>query len=161
MSDNHESVAAKLRKISEWAENNLRDYGADWREHNKLCDMLKKALAAEDVGEPVGNAAKMREALEKIAAVPMPPPIDLAIQCAVDMRDIAIAALASPPRNCDVGTAEEHEDRYEAFCAKHFARDIDRYDNPCGSCPLASQVNLCKLAWAQMPYEKGDTDGSK
>lgn len=50
---------------------------------------------------PVGNDAKMREVLEQIASIPMPPPIHLAQQCAREMREKAIAALAAPRRNCD------------------------------------------------------------
>lgn len=38
--------AAKLREAYEFAEEFLRDYGTDWKLHNKLCDMLKSALAA-------------------------------------------------------------------------------------------------------------------
>ena len=35
----------KLREAYEFAEEFLRDYGTDWKLHNKLCDMLKSALA--------------------------------------------------------------------------------------------------------------------
>ena len=38
--------AAKIREAYEFAEELLRDYGTDWKLHNKLCDMLKSALAA-------------------------------------------------------------------------------------------------------------------
>lgn len=38
--------AAKMREAYEFAEEFLRDYGTDWKLHNKLCDMLKSALAA-------------------------------------------------------------------------------------------------------------------
>lgn len=40
---------------------------------------------------------RLRDALERIASIPMPPPIELAQQTAVEMRDVAIAALAAPP----------------------------------------------------------------
>ena len=40
----------KLREAYEFAEEFLRDYGTDWKLHNKLCDMLKSALA-----EPLRN----------------------------------------------------------------------------------------------------------
>lgn len=36
--------AAKLREAYEFAEEFLRDYGTDWKLHNKLCDMLKSAM---------------------------------------------------------------------------------------------------------------------
>lgn len=29
------------------------------------------------------------------------------------------AALAAPPRNCDVGTAEDQAERFYAFCGDH------------------------------------------
>lgn len=38
--------AAKIREAYEFAEEFLRDYGTDWKLHNKMCDMLKSALAA-------------------------------------------------------------------------------------------------------------------
>lgn len=40
------SNAAKIREAYEFAEEFLRDYGTDWKLHNKLCDMLKSALSA-------------------------------------------------------------------------------------------------------------------
>ena len=42
--------AAKIREAYEFAEEFLRDYGTDWKLHNKLCDMLESALA-----EPLRN----------------------------------------------------------------------------------------------------------
>ena len=42
--------AAAIREAYEFAEEFLRDYGTDWKLHNKLCDMLKSALA-----EPLRN----------------------------------------------------------------------------------------------------------
>ena len=38
--------AAAIREAYEFAEEFLRDYGTDWKLHNKLCDMLKSALSA-------------------------------------------------------------------------------------------------------------------
>ena len=57
------------------------------------------------------------------------------------------AALAAPPRNCDVGTAEEQSERYEKFCYAHRSRE-----KGCGGCPLCDIV-CCGFAWLQMPYE--------
>lgn len=58
------------------------------------------------------------------------------------------AALAAPPRNCDIGTAEEQEERYRNFCRRY---------QKCAECPCAScrgQLNSnCEFVWAQMPYE--------
>ena len=60
-------------------------------------------------------------------------------------------ALAAPPRNCDVGTAEEQFERWQAFCGRH--------DANCTGCPC-DDGHTCTLAycfakWAQMPCEEG------
>jgi len=91
-----------LEQVSEWAEKYLRDYGADYELHNKLCDYLK-------------------------------------------------SALAEPPRNCDIGTPEEQENRFDAFC---------KGVNGCRDCIIyiRGQNGYCHSAWSQMPYKKG---GSK
>lgn len=96
---------------------------------------------------------KLREALEMIASFPMPPPIELAQQTAVEMRDVAIAALVKPLRNCDVGTAEEQTRRMEAeYC--HVQKSC--YESPSGrECPLHKAEVDCRLIWAQMPYGEG------
>ena len=55
------------------------------------------------------------------------------------------ANLVNPPRNCNVGTAEEQRERFMQFC-----RNCKR--NRCGFRPKAQFIDLCALAWAQMPY---------
>ena len=64
--------------------------------------------------------------------------------------DKAKAALAKPPRNCDIGTPEEQSARFDAHCGKNMG---------CLTCPLREKDGCvpkhCELAWAQMPYEEG------
>jgi hypothetical protein len=60
------------------------------------------------------------------------------------------AALASTPRNCDVGTALEQERRFDAWVQDR------RGDFDCtGKCPAHNGVDFgvvaCVLQWAQMP----------
>ena len=62
----------------------------------------------------------------------------------------AHAALALPPRNCDVGAAQEQEVRFEAFCHAHRSRE-----RCCEDCPIAAARASCELAWAQMTYKEG------
>ena len=98
-----------------------------------------------------GNAAKMREALKQIHDLVN----SLDEECAVDpveVRDIARTALASTPRNCDVGTAEEQWKRFDRFC--------DKYDD-CTACPLfrGGCLTQCFARWAQLPYEEGGENG--
>ena len=73
-------------------------------------------------------------------------------------------ALAAPPRNCEVGTAEEQGERFKNFCRNHQFISVDLEDHfppvyVCSneSCPLhdyyiAHGEDNCELAWAKMPY---------
>ena len=109
------------------------------------------AYALEAMREPVtgshavGNAAAMREALVLCSRI-----IGAnGIRGNVFLDDIQEAhkaitdALAAPPRQCDVGTAEEQVKRYDKFCDIHDCRS---------DCPLF-KADSCELEWAQMPYE--------
>lgn len=61
------------------------------------------------------------------------------------------AALAAPPRNCDVGTVKEQADRHRAYCREHYTPDS--VGGNCRQCPLKDIRGWsCQLAWAQMPY---------
>ena len=99
------------------------------------------------------NAAAMREALEKVRFYL---PYFLQYVRLHDAQsggyyekklEVVNAALSAPPRNCDVGTAEEQEERYEKFCYAHRSRE-----KGCGDCPLCD-IPCCGFAWLQMPYE--------
>ena len=110
-----------------------------------------------------GNAAKIREALERCAS--MGEQIDNQLGSSEDtvyafrgerclahnISECARAALSAPPRNCDVGTADEQHARFDRFC--------DKYEN-CTECPVwrgGGLTSRCSMYWAQMPYEKGET----
>lgn len=60
------------------------------------------------------------------------------------------AALSAPPRNCDVGTADEQADRFKAFC---YANRTP-YNECSKGCPFndTSAVCYCQARWAQMPF---------
>lgn len=100
------------------------------------------------------NAAAMREACANIA--------EYAKTAACHTEDAhllgylnqierwAEAALSAPPRNCDVGTAEEQSDRFEAFCLRH---------KTCPPCPCKyTEKTHCSINWARMPYEEGGAE---
>ena len=109
----------------------------------------------------LGNAAKMREALQEarrfVSASAHRTDRDLLVMddekrgvyvlCPKDTFIKIDAALSALPRNCDVGTAEEQSERYEKFCYAHRSRE-----KGCGDCPLCDIV-CCGFAWLQMPYE--------
>ena len=107
----------------------------------------------------LGNAAAMREALERLRERAL---MDLYENAFVAdpsgnykefiKRTIKIAesVLSAPPRNCDVGTAEEQAERFKTFC--HI------YPLNCAGCPLKDSGithNECAIFWTQMPYEEG------
>jgi hypothetical protein len=101
-----------------------------------------------------GDAAKLREALKAIGGLctGLMPTWDGAIG---RIKDIAEAALSAPPRNCDVGTAEEQDERFHRFCVKHHTGSCAGCHNPVGDYTVANGVRECALVWAQMPYEEG------
>ena len=121
----------------------------------EIGEMVGREAACKDSLQ-VGNAEKMREACENIA--------EYAKTAACHIEDIddahllsylnqierwAESAISSPPRNCDVGTAEEQAARFDAQCRKHMG---------CLTCPFRAKDggvhSLCDFAWSQMPYEK-------
>ena len=99
----------------------------------------------------MGNAAAMRDAL--IEAIGR--------SCAGCARDCdecvnlksgwmkkAKAALIAPPRNCDVGTADEQLNRFDKFCnQKTKCRD-------CAICGNRFHTRECFAIWAQTQFEK-------
>ena len=74
-----------------------------------------------------------------------------------ELFGIANAALSAPPRNCDVGTSEEQDARHSKWCRRY---GIDG-DMEVACAHKDMSCALCALRWAQMPYEKGENDGSK
>lgn len=75
-------------------------------------------------------------------------------------EDVINAALAKPPRNCDVGTVEEQHQRFIDYCnacdcpmgciyRKEF---VGMLDTRCAS------MLKCYIRWAQMPYKEGNAE---
>lgn len=107
---------------------------------------------------------KMREALEQSAnlldRILVRTELDDEIhRIALEAQNMADGVLSLSPRNCDVGTAEEQEERFENFCLKHIGCAEETGDRHCVGCPLekASRniTQKCEMYWAQMPYEEG------
>ena len=137
---------------------NMLDIWADrieaaWKRQEKTyLDQIRDAMnmwghekhIAEHAQKPtVGNAAAMREALVGIRALIADEPdgtpmID-------EMKTTIEAAISAPPRNCDVGTAEEQEARMMRYCE----------GRKCEKCQFFYGVNdgvNCDFTWSQMPY---------
>lgn len=109
--------------------------------------------------KPAGNNAAMRKALIvvydwilKAGYVHGYPDTE---QKRRQLYDMMTKALSKPARNCDMGTAEEQEERFKHYCGQHYsACDVDA---ECFRCPLSSEKTSCEFAWAQLPYEeRGD-----
>ena len=77
---------------------------------------------------------------------------------ASDLADDVYDVIHAPPRNCDVGTAEEQYTRFNRYCTARLKDDKPR---PCRAGMTSSPCSWCFARWAQMPYEEGETDGSK
>ena len=99
-------------------------------------------------------SSKLREALKEAkctlcrnqADLPVSAWVD--VECAIRKID---AALAEPVLNCEVGTAEEQEVRFSAFCLAHRMQS----ERGCTVCPCYTPKKCpCEFAWAQMPYEE-------
>ena len=115
---------------------------------------IETTTPTREKSSAVGNAAAMREALEQIRellSIGGKPDTAMCIRYEAAYL-IAKEALSVPPRNCDVGTADEQRDRLESFCARHF-----RYSayNPCSGCPAYNgDSRPCVYRFLQMPYEE-------
>lgn len=88
-----------------------------------------------------------------------------------EIIDRANMALAKKPRQCDIGTADEQNERFKCFCKNHqyVSSDSEEGFPPiyvCSdkSCPLHEYYiehgeDSCELAWAQTPYAAEEGSG--
>lgn len=111
-----------------------------------------------------GDAAKLREALKTIYDAIVVDGCTAKMSLSLfDINNIAKSVLEAPPRNCDVGTVEEQEERFNAFCERmgqcKRCRDCTSLDGRGTNDPWR-----CLIEWMQMPYEakkEGGNNGSK
>lgn len=90
------------------------------------------------------NMAATREALKMFVDAYSTTSYTLCIENLRPALQKAKAALAKPPRQCDIGTAEEQRRRYDEW------RNHDK---------LRAALGKDEFEWAQMPYESEDGDG--
>ena len=131
--------------LADKLEDALRIEESKHREEVKSLQATIKKLndALTEQNGKLGNVAAMREALLRCNAIAQLPECRN-LQAIKDMRGIIRAALSAPPRNCDVGTAEEQTQRHIDHCRVHV----------CKECKYRWLRGSCSLAWAQAPYEK-------
>ena len=113
--------------------------------------MLEGATIIDNRGQ--GNAAALSEALEKLQA-------EIGLYYKNEWipydswegsYDLIDAALSAPPRQCDVGSADEQLKRWRKFCENL---------HDCGDCPANKKDGIsadCFANWSQMPYGEGES----
>ena len=119
--------------------------------------------AIREKSSQVGNAAKMREALSDAcyAMFNFLKTQNGGYEEMAEALDKAKAVLSDPPRNCDIGTAEEQKKRFMKFCEAHKPDEHQFTEHGELLCPstgcelIACNYGQCALVWAQMPYEEG------
>lgn len=102
------------------------------------------------------NAFEMREGLKAIERLATEPIDAASYKILASIAFAARNALAKPPRNCDVGTAQEQAIRFAEFCSQY---------RQCDACPLNEECYRtetdCEFAWEQMPYAPAQKGGAK
>lgn len=157
---NQETIADIVAKMLEFAETDSQSIGRDVlrRRIQHFARRFEAAWKREREATPekssvVANAMKMREALRgllEIVCVDCKSSYEIDGKCVKCPRVVAAeAALSAPPRNCDVGTVAEQNERFDKYCYDHRSHEIC-----CGKCPIFGEP-CCELAWSQMPYEEG------
>lgn len=125
--------------------------------HTENGAAVSREAATAENSSAVGNAAKLREALYDIIMLTMKVGYSIHgdVACGI-IASKARLALAAPPRNCDVGTAEEQAERYLNHCESFIRKDGSK---PCTGCPCCGVVKAgkCEFAWAQLPYKSEAT----
>ena len=133
----------------------------------KAAEFLRTIPQAQQ-HSPAGNAAALREAVENLVAFACDTCKErLCEDDAADGEDgqprdaqpcnailKARDAIAAQARNCDVGTTEEQDSRFEKFC---------KAQDGCAECPVRKKwrknPKSCAIIWAQMPFEEKPMEG--
>ncbi len=145
-----ESVLLLADKVEAAAQRKKVEAEAAKDARNRVAVRLREEYAekCKECKAKSGNAAALRETLWDILDIVNGVHHEEQTPNSVRdrIRELVYAADAAPPRNCDVGTAEEQEERFDEFCSSHFKH--------CSKCPLFDKFRFCQAAWMQMPYEK-------
>lgn len=120
--------------------------------HRQLAEWLMELDRLKTT--PIGNIYLLRQALVKAHTMlkVCDWPEGVYMKGVADLMKEIESAIDAPARNCDVGTVDDQKVRFLEFC--------DVVKGPQGHCRNCRVCNAsdCELAWAQMPYEKGDAE---
>lgn len=121
------------------------------KDEMKVFDALKARKVLERVNKFLGIL--IRENLVKDAPFLEEGYLENESDLADDVWDV----LQMIPRNCDVGSAEEQQNRFREFCRHYESRRECGLGQREAKCPAFQGGNNpdCSLWWAQMPYEEG------
>ena len=157
-----ETIADIVAEMLEFADTDSQTVGRDIlrRQIQYFARRIKQAVTDYN---HLCNAAKMRESVENA--------LDKLLLWNYTDQDTARMALgvvnklnaeiSAPPRNCDIGTAEEQAERFRRFCGTHkpdesqFTEEGELLCQSTGCELIACNYGQCALAWSQMPYEEG------
>ena len=149
--EKHETIAdivAEMRKRAEEVYAGQAGYPESWKDQMdygeiyELADRIESANRREheatvEKSSAVGNAAAKRDALVMVKRL-----FNGRLMWQSDIRkahEAVNAALAAPPRNCDVGSAEEQYKRHQVWCERKRCESI--------------LCRLCFARWSHMPYD--------
>lgn len=165
MSERQETVDDIVAEKRRRAEEIERDCAEKMKRGEMISDRYARELVADIRREAdrleaahkreLGNSAALREAL-KAAELGLFRWLSGSISRDEHRELVATikTALAAPPRNCDVGTAEEQSVRMAEFCRAQCKKtDGVRLCSGCRLFELAGTE--CRFAWAQLPCEEG------
>jgi hypothetical protein len=118
------------------------------RLNDAISEEQRRKMATAEKSSAVGDCAKLHEAIEAVLLAfnygESTIVNQLPFSKLLPMLRKCVEALAAPPRQCDIGTAEEQSKRCFAYCNQYICKDC-----PCNT------IGRRTLVWAQMPYEEG------
>ena len=113
-------------------------------------------MEANNIAAMRRGLLKAESLLYKIHYLNRTPELDAEITECID--EISIG-LKQPLRNCDVGTPDEWESRFEEYCGSNYSQNDVAEE--CWRCPLLKPMQTCQFSWAQMLYEEGENNGNQ
>ena len=123
----------------------IADIVSEMREY---ADSMEKQMEAS-------NVKTTRNALESVRNWCINRLVNAPYQVTIEgLLSFVNIALSKPPRNCDVGTADEQAKRFHSFCEKFQSR-IQGMCSPLCPCIDCGDVCHCMTKWSQMPYKEG------
>ena len=150
--EKHETVADNVS-----ANHQFREVAKMIPHEEVAVSKMETTTPTREKSSAVGNAAAMREALESVRNWCINRLVNSSHQVTIEgLLSVVNTALSKPPRNCDVGTAEEQAERFYAFCGYHrFQSGIKGMCSSLCPCIRCRDMCHCLTKWAQMPYEEG------